>query len=119
MIDNSGGNASYTIFNSDENASNKPELVIGQGDEEPPPPPPPPGGGDTVTRNAIADAYVRSGNDDDNNFGNVDQLIVKNAGGNYGRESYLRFDLTGIGTSIMPVRFGVTPEIVLLTVKAK
>jgi uncharacterized protein len=29
------------------------------------------------------------------------------------------FVTTGIGTSIMPVRFGVTPEIVLLTVKAK
>ena len=29
------------------------------------------------------------------------------------------FVTTGIGTSIMPVRFGVTPEIVLLTVKSK
>ena len=29
------------------------------------------------------------------------------------------FVTTGIGTSIVPVRFGVTPEIVLLTIKAK
>jgi predicted MPP superfamily phosphohydrolase len=29
------------------------------------------------------------------------------------------FVTTGIGTSIMPVRFGVTPEIVLLTLKSK
>jgi hypothetical protein len=29
------------------------------------------------------------------------------------------FVTTGIGTSIMPVRFGVTPEIVLLTVKSQ
>jgi len=29
------------------------------------------------------------------------------------------FVSTGIGTSIVPVRFGVPPEIVLLTIKAK
>jgi len=29
------------------------------------------------------------------------------------------FVTTGIGTSIMPVRFGVPPEIVLLTVKSQ
>ena len=29
------------------------------------------------------------------------------------------FVTTGIGTSIMPVRFGVTPEIVMLTLKSK
>ena len=29
------------------------------------------------------------------------------------------FVTTGIGTSVLPVRFGVTPEIVLLTLKSK
>ena len=29
------------------------------------------------------------------------------------------FVTTGIGTSVLPVRFGVTPELVLLTLKAK
>jgi predicted MPP superfamily phosphohydrolase len=29
------------------------------------------------------------------------------------------FVTTGIGTSIVPVRFGVTPEIVLLTLRSK
>ena len=47
---------------------------------------------------AVADTYVRSGTFASTNFGNANQLQVKQASGNYARESYLRFDLSGVST---------------------
>lgn len=47
----------------------------------------------TVTAAPSADAYVRNG---EANQGGSDSLIVKNDSGNYARESYLTFDLSGI-----------------------
>ncbi len=39
--------------------------------------------------------------------------------GHYYENNHHLFITTGIGTSIIPIRFGVTPEIVLLTVRSK
>lgn len=39
-LKNTGGNSSYTIFNSDEAAGDKPQLVLVTNGEPPPPPPP-------------------------------------------------------------------------------
>lgn len=49
--------------------------------------------------NPVADAYVRSGDFNDDNFGTTNQLLVKNSGGNFGRQSYLRFDLSAFDLS--------------------
>lgn len=52
-----------------------------------------------ITLSAIADAYVRDGTSAATNFGSATQLQVKASGGaGSTRESYLRFDLTNVGT---------------------
>jgi hypothetical protein len=50
----------------------------------------------TVIVNPIEDAYVRNGNDDDNNFGSSDDLIIKQGTDpNYFRKTYIQFDISG------------------------
>jgi predicted MPP superfamily phosphohydrolase len=39
--------------------------------------------------------------------------------GHYFENNHHLFVTSGIGTSIIPMRFGVTPEIVLLTLKSQ
>jgi len=54
----------------------------------------------SATLSAAADAYVRDGATADTNFGADPSLVVKRgpAGQGVTRESYLRFDLAGVGT---------------------
>jgi endoglucanase len=53
-----------------------------------------------VTLRSPADAYVRDGSFAGTNFGQAADLQVKNVTAlGYSRESYLRFDLTGVGSA--------------------
>ena len=50
----------------------------------------------TVIVNPTEDAYVRGGNDDENNFGSNDNLIIKQGtNANYFRKTYIQFDVSG------------------------
>ena len=55
-------------------------------------------GGETVSLRAAADAYVRDGTFADANYGAATRLEVKRSGTSYSRESYLRFNLSGVGS---------------------
>jgi endoglucanase len=73
-------------FDSDE-GTNKPLLTTA---------PPLP---TTTTLGAAADAYVHDSAANINvNFGSSTQLLVKNRGAGFNRESYLRFDLTSLSS---------------------
>ncbi|MES2775392.1 MAG: polysaccharide lyase family 8 super-sandwich domain-containing protein [Bacteroidota bacterium] len=55
----------------------------------------PPASPDSII--AVADAYVRNGTYATNNFGTATSLVVKNdAGVNYARQTYLKFDLQNV-----------------------
>jgi len=58
------------------------------------------GSGGSVELPAIADTYVRDGADSGNNFGLEPYLYAKDSVGlgGYSRESYLKFDITPIGS---------------------
>ncbi|MDQ3544886.1 MAG: DNRLRE domain-containing protein, partial [Actinomycetota bacterium] len=77
----------FAMFNSDE-AANRPELVLA---------PKPPS--QDVPLAPVVDGFVRNGTFGGTNYGNDGMLLVKKSGttGNT-RESYLRFDLSAIGT---------------------
>ncbi|MGN6436580.1 MAG: CBM96 family carbohydrate-binding protein [Agriterribacter sp.] len=47
----------------------------------------------------VADAYVRNGSYASNNYGNEGTLVIKNDGSSYKRETYLKFDLSGIANN--------------------
>ena len=89
-----GLRTSLTRFNSDEAASNRPELSLtnyeaaGSTDPSPPSPGPAP---DTL--HSTGDAYVRDGSYAGTNYGNAAQLQVKRGAAGYTRESYLNFSL--------------------------
>ncbi len=68
------------------------------------------GSGSENTLTPVADAFVRNGSSANSNFGSDSRLIVKNNGSNFTRESYLRFDLSGIQGSINSARLELVPE---------
>ncbi len=68
------------------------------------------GSGLENTITPVADAFVRNGSSANSNFGSDSRLIVKNSGSNFTRESYLRFDLSGIQGSINSARLELVPE---------
>src|SRR5687767_1475334 len=51
----------------------------------------------TNTLAANADSYVRDGSFAGSNFGGATELIVKQSGTDFNRETLLRFDLSGVG----------------------
>ena len=83
-------------FNSDDAASNKPELALQTGQAQPPPPPT---SGESVTVGTNTAAYVRNGTYGNTNYGTASELIVKKSGttGNT-RHAYLKFDLSGVAS---------------------
>ncbi len=50
--------------------------------------------------NPVADAYVRSGNYTNDNYGTAGQLITKKGTGNGKYETFLRFDISTISTNV-------------------
>ncbi|MEM1057675.1 MAG: DNRLRE domain-containing protein [Verrucomicrobiota bacterium] len=54
----------------------------------------------TDVRDAEADAFVRSGSHGNTNYGTSADMMVKLDGGSYARESYLRFDVSGLENAI-------------------
>ncbi len=54
--------------------------------------------GTQTTLSATHDAYVRDGTYAGDNFGGDTALVVKSAGADFNRESYLQFDLSGVST---------------------
>lgn len=85
------------VINSDEAASNRPELIVqtgGGGGVDPGPGPTTP-----TTLHATADTYARDGGSATTNFGAATELqIKKNSAVGYSRETYLKFDLSTLGT---------------------
>ncbi|HWC69299.1 MAG TPA: DNRLRE domain-containing protein [Acidimicrobiales bacterium] len=57
------------------------------------------GGGGTQTFSAVADAKVSSSSPN-NNYGTTTDLRIRNSGATNNYNSYLRFDLSGLGSSI-------------------
>ncbi len=72
-------------FNSDEAASNTPELVISPASS-------------SKTLRDTADAYVRDQQYAGTNFGSSGELQVKKSTSGFNRESYLKFDLSSLST---------------------
>jgi hypothetical protein len=56
------------------------------------------------TLSAQADAYVRDGASAAQNFGTASELMVKTEAAGWNRHSYLKFDLSSIGSSITSAR---------------
>ena len=65
---------------------------------------PPPATERTITLLPIADTYVQGGKETAKNFGTADILAIKNDGGKYPRESFLRFDLSSVRGRITQAR---------------
>ena len=63
----------------------------------------------TVTLPAVADSYVLNGASAGSNFGGANTLVTKNDGVGYFRQSFLRFDLSGISGTIASARLLMTP----------
>ena len=82
-----GTNPSLPImtFNSDEAATNKPQLVISASSTG-------------TSLSDTADAYVRDGSSANTNFGSATGLQVKKSTPGFTREAYLRFDLSSVST---------------------
>lgn len=58
----------------------------------------------TVVLNPVADAYIRSGTEQNTNFGTNGKLIIKKGYGNGKYESCLRFDISAIPTNIIAAK---------------
>ena len=59
-----------------------------------------------TTLTPTADSYVQGGSAADDNFGTRSLLLTKSAAGDaFDRESYLKFDLSALGTSISSTNF--------------
>jgi predicted RecA/RadA family phage recombinase len=102
VLANPFNSSSRGVFQSDEASNSRPELVIDAASQLPPPPPPP--GDDLVVRPA-ADTVVRSGSYAASNYGTSTWLYVQQSSyPNNSRESYLRFDLSGMSSSAASVK---------------
>jgi endoglucanase len=55
-------------------------------------------GGGTTTLTAAADAFVQDGASASSNFGSLSYLLMKNSAPGYNRETFVKFDLSGMGT---------------------
>lgn len=58
----------------------------------------------TVVLNPVADAYIRSGIEENTNFGTNGKLIIKKGYGNGKYESCLRFDISAIPTNVIAAK---------------
>ncbi|GAB3651534.1 hypothetical protein GCM10028791_20400 [Echinicola sediminis] len=81
-----GGNTDAQFASREEtDIYKKPQLIVHEAIEIP----------QTAAFEAIADAYVRGGTYDGDNF-STGNLVVKKGNGSYDRESYLKFDITDL-----------------------
>ncbi len=80
-----------------------------------------PNAGMVPTRESVADAYVRDGSYLNSNYGTDTGLLVKSDATSYNRDSYLRFDVSGLANAtnvkvrLIPISVGATANAATLS----
>jgi hyaluronate lyase len=64
----------------------------------------------TSTLSPVADAYVQNGTETNSSFGTAVTLAVKSSGASQSRESFLRFDLSGLQGALMGANLRLVPN---------
>ncbi|MCG8475197.1 MAG: DNRLRE domain-containing protein, partial [Cytophagales bacterium] len=59
---------------------------------------------------ASKDAYVQNGGSANTNYGSSSVMVIKNDGPGYNRQTYLQFDLSSVGDSIVDARLKLTRQ---------
>ena len=65
----------------------------------------------TLTRNPVADAYVRGGNNANTNYGSSNRLYTKKGTNSNSYESYLRFDISAIPGNVSSAKLRLYSKI--------